>query len=109
MRVLLIGGVTVFLDDEREYLETRWPDGLTCPAIPQPGRTTWQDTIDHELGHTWLAVTLDGLPWSPTLRKVAEQRAGRWDGRAPTDAEVAEEEARVLAWQKVLGNASRPW
>lgn len=105
MTRLRVGEVELVLDPSRRYMETRWADGLYVPATPTL-TTSWQQTVDHEWGHTILAQQA-GLPWSPVLRKVAEQRAGVWDGLWPNDDEVAREEARVLAWQATLNDALR--
>ncbi len=60
---------------------------------------------DHVHSHTWLAH-LEGRPWSRTMWRLAHP----YDADLPDDDEVAEEEARVLAFQKTLDkHAPRPW
>jgi hypothetical protein len=110
-RVVKLGAAEVWIDDANEYLETRWPDGLKLGATPDAATgTTWQQTVDHELGHTWLAT--DGgrkFTGSPTLWVTADRHP--LGTKRPLDVPwVREEEARVLAWQATLpADGARPW
>ena len=108
----------VLVDEPGQYVETRFPDGTTVGSTPNRdphtlataldlgyGDDTFAMSSDHELAHTWLAH-LDGRPWSPTMWRLAHP-----DGdELPDDAEVAEEEQRVLDFQRTLDKAApRPW
>jgi hypothetical protein len=110
-------GCVVYVDERERYVETRFPDGAKVGSTPNLDPHTldvmaelgYDDTFamsrDHELAHSWLAM-LAGLPHSPTLWRLAHPHA---DG-LPDDAAVAEEEARVLAFQRTLDKSGpRPW
>lgn len=108
----------VIVDEEARYVESRMDDGTKVGATPNRdersrqtarelgyGDDTWAMSRDHELCHTWLAH-LDGRPWSPTMWRLAHPHSSDVAG----DREVAEEEARVLAFQRTLDkDAPRPW
>lgn len=108
----------VLVDAANQYVETRFPDGAKVGSTPNRdahslkvaaelgyGDDTWTMSRDHELGHTWLAH-LDGLPWSPTIWRLAHPE----DTAVPDDAAVAEEEATVLTFQAgLVKNLPRPW
>ena len=69
------------------------------------GDDTWMMSRDHELSHTWLAH-LDGRPWSPTMWRLAHPSSSD----VADDVAVAEEEARVLDFQRGLDKSGpRPW
>ncbi|MBZ9852780.1 hypothetical protein LB566_03155 [Mesorhizobium sp. CA13] len=101
MRTLHLGAAVVALH-ENGLTVTHLMDGKEIPAVPQDtedyrararelgyGGDTAAMSRDHEIGHSVLACLL-GLPESPTLRGVADERFWRhW--RA--------EEAAVLAFQ----------
>lgn len=110
-RIVRLGAVEVWIDDAGEYLETRWPDGLKLGATPDAATgTTWQQTVDHELGHTWLADQTGA--WSLSMRRVKHERDGwpHYGRMICSDDQVAAEEARVLAWQATLpADGARPW
>jgi hypothetical protein len=108
-RVLQIGSAEVEIHPTEPYLETRFPDGLTVPAAPQDtgayrrtaadcGYTgpdaTWNLCREHEIAHSFLD-TLAGDPWSWVLYAVAR-------GLEIPPAELAREEAQVLAWQRYV-------
>ena len=108
----------VLVDVQGRYVETRFPDGTKVGSTPNRdphtldtarelgyGDDTFAMSCDHEVAHTWLAH-LDGRPWSPTMWRLAHP-----DGEElPDDDEVAEEEQRVLDFQKTLDKAApRPW
>jgi hypothetical protein len=108
----------VVVDPAQRYVETRFPDGTTVGATPNRddhslriardlgyGDDTWAMSLDHELCHSWLAQVAD-QPWSPTLWRLAHPD----DLDVANDVEVAEEEARVLEFQRRLDkDAPRPW
>jgi hypothetical protein len=108
----------VVVDETWHYVETRFADGTKVGSTPNRdawslhiaetlgyGDDTWTMSRDHELGHAWLAH-LAGLPWSPTMWRLAHPD----DDGVPDDIAVAEEESRVLAWQRTLDkDAPRPW
>ena len=100
---------------EDGYLETRFPDGLVCPALFTRNPEDWDRCkslgykspremhFEHELSHTFLAEA-EGWNCSPVLHSVALAKAGK-------EAECLwawEEEARVMAFQRYLntGDAS---
>jgi hypothetical protein len=108
---------TVTVDDANRYVETRFADGATVGSTPNDDEHTmrvaadlgydssWEMSRDHEIAHTWLAH-LDGRAWSATMWRVAHPDAADSIG----DDEVAEEESRVLAYQRTLDKgAPRPW
>lgn len=69
------------------------------------GHDTWLMSRDHELSHTWLAY-LDLQALSPTMWRLAHPHSSDVAG----DVEVAEEEARVLEFQRRLDKGgARPW
>lgn len=107
----------VLVDEEARYVETRFPDGSKVGSTPNDDPHTlavardlgYTDTFamsrDHEIAHSWLAH-LDGKPWSRTMWRLAHP----YDGDLPNDSEVAEEEMRVLEFQRTLDKAApRPW
>jgi hypothetical protein len=108
----------LIVDEDQRYIETRFPDGTSIGATPNEddrslrtaadlgyGSDTWAMSRDHELAHAWLAH-LDGMRWSPTMWRLAHP----YGDDLPDDAQVAEEEARVLAFQRALDKvAPRPW
>ena len=108
----------VLVDAASRYVETQFPDGTKVGSTPNRdphslnvaeglgyGDDTWTMSRDHEMGHTWLAH-LNGLPWSPTMWRLAHP--DRSD--VPDDATVAEEEATVLAFQATMAkDQPRPW
>ncbi len=108
----------VLVDEESRYVETCFPDGTKVGATPNSdgttllmgidlgyGDDTWRMSRDHELSHTWLAHRAQ-RPWSPTIWRLAHPETEAVAG----DAEVAEEEAVVLAFQRLLDKAApRPW
>jgi hypothetical protein len=109
---------TVIVDAAARYVETRFDDGRTVGSTPNDdehtlriaadlgyGTDTWAMSRDHEMCHTWLAHVA-GLPWSPTFWRLAHPEAVGSIG----DTEVAEEETRVLDFQRQLDKAApRPW
>lgn len=110
-------GCVVYVDERDRYVETRFPDGGKVGSTPNLDPHTldvmrelgYDDTFamsrDHEIAHSWLAM-LDGLPYSPTMWRLAHPH----DDDLPDDAAVAEEEARVLAFQRTLPKTGpRPW
>ncbi len=111
-------GCAVLVDERGRYVETRFPDGTKVGSTPNAdphtltvaaelgyGADTFAMSRDHEIAHSWLAL-LDGLPHSPTMWRLAHPY-GDW---LPDDAAVAEEEARVLAFQETLDKSGpRPW
>ena len=108
----------VLVDDERRYVETRFPDGTKVGSTPNVdehslsvsadlgyGLDTWSMSRDHELSHTWLAH-MDGKPWSMTMHHLAHPD----DADRPSPDRIAEEEARVLDFQRSLDkDQPRPW
>ena len=108
----------VIVDEEARYVESLMEDGskvgatANCDAASLLtsqdlgyGDDTWAMSRDHELSHAWLAH-LEGRPWSPTMWRLAHPHSSDVAG----DTEVAEEEARVLAFQRTLAkDAPRPW
>src|SRR3954453_23023328 len=108
----------VLIDEDGRYVETRFEDGAKVGSTPNRdehslrvaaelgyGDDTWTMSPDHEVAHSWLAH-LDGRPGSRTVWRVPPPRGGD----VPDDAEVAEEEARVLEFQKGLDKGQpRPW
>ncbi len=109
---------SILVDNAAQYVETRFGDGTKVGSTPNRdahsrrvaaglgyGDDTWSMSRDHEVAHTWLAH-LAGLPWSPTMWRLAHP----WDPDLPDDAQVAEEEAMVLRFQGTLDKAAlRPW
>lgn len=109
---------SVLVDEQARYVETRFADGTKVGSTPNQdphtlstaarlgyGDDTWAMSRDHELAHSWLAL-LDGKPWSATMWRLAHPQGDD----LPNDAEVAEEEARVLEFQQALDKAAaRPW
>jgi hypothetical protein len=108
----------VLVDEGDQYVETRFPDGTKVGSTPNDdahtldvaaelgyGTDTWTMSRDHEIAHSWLALR-DGLPHSPTMWRLAHPYG---DG-IPDDAAVAEEERRVLDFQRTLDkDGARPW
>lgn len=108
----------VVVDEDARYVESRMEDGTKVGATPNRderslaiaaelgyGDDTWLMSRDHELSHTWLAH-LDGRPWSPTMWRLAHP----YSSDVADDVAVAEEEARVLEFQRTLDKAQpRPW
>ncbi len=108
----------VLVDEVTRYVETRFEDGTKVGATPNRddrslrmsrglgyGQDTWTMSRDHEMAHTWLAHVAR-LPWSPTMWRLAHPLSRQVAG----DVEVAEEEARVLAFQQQLDKAGgRSW
>ena len=108
----------VLVDEDGRYVESRMEDGTTVGATPNGderslaiaaelgyGDDTWQMSRDHELSHTWLAH-VEGRPWSPTMWRLAHPHSDD----VADDATVAEEEARVLEFQRALDKSRpRPW
>lgn len=108
----------VLVDEEAQYVETRFPDGAKVGSTPNRddhtlrtaselgyGDDTWAMSRDHEISHSWLAH-LDGRPWSRTMWRLAHP----YTPDLPNDDEVAEEETRVLDFQRTLDkDAPRPW
>ncbi|MDP9440677.1 MAG: hypothetical protein M3P34_00525 [Actinomycetota bacterium] len=109
---------SILVDNHAQYVETRFGDGTKVGSTPNRddhslrvaaglgyGDDTWSMSRDHELAHTWLAH-LAGLPWSPTMWRLAHP----WDPDLPDDAAVAHEEATVLRFQGTLDKTGlRPW
>ena len=90
------------------YVETVFPDGRVVPARPEDsdsyretarecgyGENTFRMCLHHELLHAILAEA-QGLPYSPTIRAVAEGRDGS-----------LEEESRVMQFQRRLVEVSK--
>ena len=114
----VFAGCRVFVDEEARYVEIRMDDGTKVGATPNRDATslriahelgygddTWVMSRDHELSHTWLAH-LEGRPFSPTMWRLAHPESSDVIG----DVEVAEEEARVLEFQRILDKTGpRPW
>jgi hypothetical protein len=108
----------VIVDEDAGYVESRMEDGTKVGATANRdehslaiavqlgyGDDTWQMSRDHELAHTWLAH-LAGLPWSPTMWRLAHPDSAD----VADDAAVAEEESRVLEFQRQLDKTGpRPW
>ena len=108
----------MLVDSVAQYVETRFADGTKVGSTPNRdahslrtaqrlgyGDDTWAMSRDHEIAHTWLAH-LDGLPWSPTMWRLAHP----YDPDLPDDDDVAEEETRVLEFQRLCDKeAPRPW
>jgi hypothetical protein len=111
-------GCAIFVDEEARYVETRFPDGAKVGSTPNDdahtmrvavdlgyGTDTWSMSRDHEIAHSWLAH-LDGREWSRTMWRLAHPD----DPTVPDDAEVAEEEQRILEFQATLDKTGpRPW
>jgi hypothetical protein len=111
-------GCAVLVDESGRYVETRFPDGSKVGSTPNDdphtldvaadlgyGTDTWSMSRDHEVAHTWLAM-LDGQPHSRTMWRLAHP----YDDDLPDDAEVAEEEQRVLDFQRTIDKTGpRPW
>lgn len=120
MIVYRIGEASIHVDDGRCWLETVFFDGSRVPACPEDtdeyratalrlgyGADTWSMCRDHELGHSWLAVSRGvgefaaRLDYSPTLWAVAHGGVF-WD--------AVREEKVVLEWQRQLvKDGPRPW
>lgn len=104
--------IVVRIDMGEEYMETIFPCGHKVPASPDD--VSWQDCMDHEIGHTWLAIMVKRQRWSPTLFRMAhpqfKDHAGYLSGGIilPNDRQVAHEEADVFAFQATL-RGKRPW
>lgn len=108
----------VLVDERGRYVESRMEDGTTVGATPNRderslaiaaelgyGDDTWRMSRDHELSHTWLAH-LEGKPWSPTMWRLAHPHSED----VADDVAVAEEESRVLEFQRSLDKSRpRPW
>ena len=108
----------VIVDEDTRYVESRMEDGTKVGATANRddhslaiaeelgyGDDTWTMSRDHELSHTWLAH-LAGLPWSPTMWRLAHPDSPD----VADDVAVAEEEARVLDFQRSLDKSKpRPW
>lgn len=100
-----------------DYLETRFEDGLMCPALfdygdestalavslgyPNTRDGVRQMHIDHELAHTYLTER-EGLRWSRCLHAAAARLASGQPWQH--DDERANEEGRVLAFQRRLNS-----
>ncbi len=111
-------GCSVLVDEGARYVETRFADGTKVGSTPNRdshtlkvaaelgyGDDSWAMSRDHELAHSWLAL-VDGLPWSPTMWRLAHPHGPD----LPDDGQVAEEEARVLEFQKTIDKAGpRCW
>jgi len=110
-------GCSVLIDERDRYVETRFLDDSKVGSTPNVDRhsllvaaelgydDTWSMSRDHELAHSWLAH-MEGLACSPTMWRLAHPE--RSD--VLSDTEVAEEEARVLSFQRSLDKvAPRPW
>jgi hypothetical protein len=109
---------TVIVDEDALYVETRFADGTSVGSTPNDdphtmqmaedlgyGSDTWAMSKDHELLHTWIAH-LEGRRWSDTMWRVAHPDQLGSIG----DIAVAEEETRVLEFQRQLDkDAPRPW
>jgi hypothetical protein len=104
---------SVIVDDEQEYVETRFPDGTKVPATPNGTPEAaemvsklgysdeWTMTVDHEICHCWFAY-LEGHV-SPALWHVAHQNS-------EVDEVIWAEEQEVLEHQKELSSQEkRPW
>lgn len=108
----------VIVDEQARYVESVMEDGAKVGATPNRdeaslrtsrdlgyGDDTWAMSRDHEISHTWLAH-VEGRPWSPTMWRLAHPHSCDVAG----DTEVAEEEARVLEFQRALDKGRpRPW
>src|SRR3954453_17160755 len=125
----------VLIDEDGRYVETRFEDGAKVGSTPNRdehsrrvaadlgyGDDTWTMSRDHEVAHSWLEH-LDGRPWSRRMWRVARRSheplppdgrpwsrtmwrlAHPYDDDLPDDAEVAEEETRVLEFQRHLDKA----
>jgi hypothetical protein len=109
---------TVIIDEAAHYVETRFTDGAIVGSTPNQddhtlkmaaelgyGTDTWTMSKDHEMAHTWLAHVA-GLPWSATFWRISHPTEQGSIG----DDEVADEETRVLEFQRHLDKAApRPW
>ena len=108
---------SVLVDDANQYVETRFPDGTRVGSTPNRdphslrtaqrlgyGDDTWSMSRDHEIAHAWLAY-LAGLPWSPTMWRLAHPSGPD----IPDDDQVAEEEAMVLEFQRTADKDALPW
>lgn len=109
MEVYRYGEVIVEIDDDRQRVVTRFPDGeslVTANRDDQDAMAAslgyegpWELNRMHDPMHSWLADQL-GLPYSPTLHGVARS--------APASTELAtSEEAAVLALQRYVNALSR--
>ena len=108
----------VIIDERARYVESVMEDGTKVGATPNRdeaslaiaadlgyGDDTWEMSRDHELSHTWLAH-LEGRPCSPTMWRLAHPHSSE----VADDRTVAEEEARVLTFQRALDKTGpRPW
>lgn len=107
MQILKLKTCEFAFDAEKGYCQTTFADGAVVPAVPHDtdeyreraqylgyGEDTMRMCFDHELLHTLIAEAR-GLDYSPVLRYVA-------DGHGMTEAEIGEEEARVLTFQRFL-------
>jgi hypothetical protein len=108
----------VAVDEEQQYVETRFADGCRIGSTPNRddwtmhvaaalgyGTDSWAMSKDHELAHTWMAHVA-GQPWSATMWRLAHPHVLGAIG----DDEVAAEEAAVLEYQRSLDKAAaRPW
>jgi hypothetical protein len=108
----------VIVDEDAQYVESRMEDGTKVGATANRdekslrtaadlgyGDDTWAMSRDHELSHAWLAH-LEGKPWSPTMWRLAHPQSSE----VADDVAVAEEETRVLDFQRTLDKAvPRPW
>ena len=107
---------SVLVDEAARYVETRFPDGSRVGSTPNSdphslrtarrlgyGEDTWRMSRDHEIAHTWLAHRA-GLPWSPTMWRLAHPSAADLSD----DAQVAEEESLVLEFQRLFDKESPP-
>jgi hypothetical protein len=109
---------TVIVDEVARYVETRFQDGSTVGSTPNAdehtlelahqlgyGTDTWTMSKDHEICHTWMAH-LEGQPYSATFWRIAHPALTDSIG----DDDVADEEARVLDFQRDLAkDQPRPW
>ena len=108
----------VIVDEDARYVESQMEDGTKVGATPNRddhslaiaaalgyGDDTWLMSRDHELSHAWLAHVA-GHPWSPTMWRLAHPHSAE----VADDVAVAEEEARVLEFQRALDKSKpRPW
>lgn len=108
----------VLVDEQARYVESQMHDGTTVGATANAdeasrrtaaelgyGDDTWAMSRDHELSHAWLAHR-DGRIWSPTMWRLAHPDSSD----VADDTAVAEEEARVLEFQRTLDKTTpRPW
>lgn len=102
-------GCDVYVDEENQYLETRFHDGTFVPAKPNFDEAsvelahelgydgdTWEMSKDHEMAHTFLCGG-----FSPTLWWVAHPELER------DDKLLRYEEDMVLKWQKWYKNTQK--